>query len=326
MIQRNGRVNRLNSPFKKVFIYNISPENKLEQYLKLVKRLEQKINLIRNTIGTDAPVLNEEANPIEFNDNWEDIYSESEEKRIKALYEAEKQADFLLAEDEFLADLKKFHSSKEFSPEYKKLIYSIPFGKWGIMPNEKNRGEKRKDILILSQQEDEKQQFISHIFNAMDQDTKSFQAITNLQALEWLRTNSKNNTRLNDHIKIDKEKIKKISQERILKYKEELPSYSLKGQERQVLRILHEKQFSEEDIKKVNQAIQKQTQILQQKKLQSLIRKICQLYKKNNSSIESPLHKLIKKSHDILNSKEKKTDIKIHSSKQLLFYLKDISL
>jgi tetratricopeptide (TPR) repeat protein len=55
MIQRNGRINRLGSSFEKVLISNMKPSKDLELYLKLVTRLEYKINTIKkdpNLIGS----------------------------------------------------------------------------------------------------------------------------------------------------------------------------------------------------------------------------------------------------------------------------------
>lgn len=53
MIQRNGRVNRLGSKFDEVIIANMKPEDNIELYLKLIARLERKINTIKNTVGLD---------------------------------------------------------------------------------------------------------------------------------------------------------------------------------------------------------------------------------------------------------------------------------
>jgi CRISPR/Cas system-associated endonuclease/helicase Cas3 len=72
MIQRNGRINRLGSQYEKVYVHNMAPEKQLETYLKLVKRLEQKINKIKHTIGTDQSILSEVENPIEYIDQADD--------------------------------------------------------------------------------------------------------------------------------------------------------------------------------------------------------------------------------------------------------------
>ncbi len=53
MIQRNGRINRLGSTYDEVLIANARPNDDLETYLKLVRRLERKlIQLIRQLVMT----------------------------------------------------------------------------------------------------------------------------------------------------------------------------------------------------------------------------------------------------------------------------------
>ena len=59
MIQRAGRIDRLFSPHEKVYFYNIMPEKGLEDLLKLVKRLQQRVQAIDATLGLDASVLGE---------------------------------------------------------------------------------------------------------------------------------------------------------------------------------------------------------------------------------------------------------------------------
>ncbi|KPL19908.1 MAG: hypothetical protein AMJ92_00025 [candidate division Zixibacteria bacterium SM23_81] len=59
MIQRGGRIDRLFSPHDRVYIYNMMPEKGLEDLLKLVKRLQKRIQNIDATVGLDASVLGE---------------------------------------------------------------------------------------------------------------------------------------------------------------------------------------------------------------------------------------------------------------------------
>lgn len=66
MIQRAGRIDRIGSPFKNIFIYNFYPEKELESLLELVKILQGKIEMINETIGLDASVLGETINPKVF--------------------------------------------------------------------------------------------------------------------------------------------------------------------------------------------------------------------------------------------------------------------
>ncbi|MBS3957067.1 MAG: hypothetical protein KGZ40_06030 [Clostridiales bacterium] len=59
MIQRAGRIDRLFSPHKRVYFYNVMPEKGLEDLLKLVKKLSSRVKAIDATLGLDASVLGE---------------------------------------------------------------------------------------------------------------------------------------------------------------------------------------------------------------------------------------------------------------------------
>jgi len=66
MIQRAGRIDRIGSPFDSIFIYNFYPEKELESLLELMKILQNKIEMINESIGLDASVLGEKINPKVF--------------------------------------------------------------------------------------------------------------------------------------------------------------------------------------------------------------------------------------------------------------------
>ena len=60
MIQRAGRIDRLFSPHDKVYIYNLMPEEGLEDLLNLVQNLSKKIETIEDAVALDASVLGEQ--------------------------------------------------------------------------------------------------------------------------------------------------------------------------------------------------------------------------------------------------------------------------
>lgn len=128
MIQRNGRINRLGSKHEEIFIYNFRPEEQLESYLNLVRKLQDKIDLIRYTIGTDQSVLNENPEPQDYT---EDLYSKDEQKRLAAFQRIFETSELLAAEDLFMDDLRAFDRNPEFTEAYKQQIASMPRGKWG---------------------------------------------------------------------------------------------------------------------------------------------------------------------------------------------------
>jgi hypothetical protein len=67
MVQRAGRIDRLNSPHDVVHIYNFIPEDALESLLGIMNRLYEKLEAIGRTVGLDASVLGERPTPQEFN-------------------------------------------------------------------------------------------------------------------------------------------------------------------------------------------------------------------------------------------------------------------
>jgi hypothetical protein len=66
MIQRAGRIDRIGSPYDKIHVYNFFPEDELENLLRLVHILQQKIIDIDTSIGLDQTVLGEEIHPKVF--------------------------------------------------------------------------------------------------------------------------------------------------------------------------------------------------------------------------------------------------------------------
>ncbi len=66
MIQRAGRIDRIGSAYDKIYIYNFFPEDELEELLKLVNILQNKIINIDNSIGLDQTVLGEKIHPKVF--------------------------------------------------------------------------------------------------------------------------------------------------------------------------------------------------------------------------------------------------------------------
>jgi ERCC4-related helicase len=253
MIQRNGRVNRLGSKFDEVYIYNMRPEAKLDTYLKLIQRLQGKIDIIRNTIGTDTPVLDEPENPIEYTDSVSDIYSKDLVTRMKAIDEAEKASDFLLSEDEFVIDLKRFNSNEKYPDEYKKSIYSISSGKWAVTPTTPVRGQDRADVFGLVRLFSESDQ-IGFQFVKVDRDGTQIQAVSQLQALEWIRATVEDNARTPDKISANKVAIKDQVESRVLQYFSEEETGALIGQENDVLRLLFENGITEDEIDLVRDA------------------------------------------------------------------------
>jgi ERCC4-related helicase len=205
MIQRNGRINRLGSNFKKVLIGNATPHDNLELYLKLVKRLETKIETIRNTIGTDQSVLGEDENPIEF---IESFYHATNEDASAKLDEYSDKGDILSWTNDYVTDLRKFLSQNDS----KKIerIHSIPLGKWNYLPctqkliNDEVLALTRvKGITSITGQDILDTYFIKVNTNG----EYSAQFIEEIIALARIKTTPEDNNRLLDKIDCDRLKV-----------------------------------------------------------------------------------------------------------------------
>lgn len=285
MIQRNGRVNRLGSKFSKVFIYNVSPEIKLDEYLRLVSRLQGKIELIRNTIGTDTPVLAEAANPIEFQDSWKDIYSADMQARIEAMEKAEREADFLLAEDDYVMDLKRFHRNPEVTERYRDIVYGMPRGKWSIMPEHAHRGDARPEVLALVGLSDSAGIVMGRTFVGLTRKAKDIQHIPHLQALEWLRT-VKTDVRSADKLTHERAKLQSKAAEAAISYHGEEVTTSLVGQQTDVMRALYDLHYPQEDLDGVRAAFGSGNVLLEQD-LRRLTRRVKTAMRENRQDVEA---------------------------------------
>ena len=191
MIQRNGRINRLGTKYCEIFIYNFRPTEQLESYLKLVRKLEEKINLIRYTIGSDQSVLDEEPIPQDFT---EDLYSRDEKKRLEALNKIMETAEFLGAELIFLDELRAFEENPEFNDAYKNSIKNLPKGKWGKLQKHK----EEDDFYYLAHLCDNEGE--SGYFLTFNKDGIQEQ-LTTTEGLLYIQTTSENNRRFNDPFK-----------------------------------------------------------------------------------------------------------------------------
>ncbi len=319
MIQRNGRVNRLGTKHKTVSIHNMRPERKLDSYLNLVQRLQGKIDMIRNTIGTDTPVLDEPENAIEYGDVVKDIYDSDEQKRIKALEDAEKAADFLLAEDDYVLDLLEFHKNHSENLAYRDQIYSIPNGKWALLPQAENKHsapEKLFGLVELKLQPTG----VAHQFVSVDESDMSIKALSSLQALEWLKTNPEDNKRKADKVEKNRVAISDLISSTAKVYQHKAATGAPIGQERDVLLLLHDLQFSSEVINAVRFAF-KTNDLYYRKEVESLKRKIMAA-KRTGAQYSLFLEELIALAEKIESGKVLKVETSVISATTSLVYVK----
>jgi superfamily II DNA/RNA helicase len=196
MIQRNGRINRLGSPFSIIEVKNIVPHKELEEFLGLVSKLTDKINLIKSTIGSDSSVLGEEINPIDY----KGIYDQDSNLATLEYERLEKEAD-IFTDDEYIKDLRDFYENSK--NEEKESLEKIPLKKWGVVDNLKASLLVGGDTITFTSIEfsNNKKQFTFYKNNL---EGNSIDVLLNGEALQILRSNNKN--RLKDKISFDKNK------------------------------------------------------------------------------------------------------------------------
>jgi ERCC4-related helicase len=219
MIQRNGRINRLGTVHEEIFIYNFRPEEQLENYLQLVKKLQDKINLIRYTIGSDQSVLDEEPIPQDFT---EDLYSRDEKKRLAAFQKIFETSELLAAEDLFMDDLRAFDRNEDFSSTYKEQIKNLPKGKWGKV---QMRKEEDDFIHLAHLAAGENDTFEAGYFVAFNKDTTG-ELLTTTEGLLSIKATSAQNKRF-----IDKFRNKPETEAEILNF---IRQYQFSEEEHQV--------------------------------------------------------------------------------------------
>jgi len=215
MIQRNGRINRLGSPFEDVLIANMMPHEELELFLRLVRRLERKIATIKNAIGIDQGVLDEEINPIEFieekSEAANNIYSTDEKKASEALEELENEEDILSWTDDYAYELRRFLFEHAGSGEIER-VSAIPLGKWNYTPESGGKKMPADSCLALESvtgrtsvtgQPINETLFIS--VNTSDR-RYSTDYIEDPDALAYLNTSPEDNERKKDMITLEREK------------------------------------------------------------------------------------------------------------------------
>lgn len=232
MIQRNGRINRLGSEHKDIYVYNFHPETNLEKYLNLVRKLEQKIENIKYAIGTDQSVLGEESRPVEY----ADLYREDSADETYAYFEKDDK-QFLIM-DEYIQDLHQFLDTAE--EELKHRIKSIPFGKWGYMPAS---SKSQPAIISLAYSEikipETGRYFKNHLFTQITpKDNVEITIMKPLEALRCLRTGKDDNKKRIDQIQFDRPKIREYVLQRTQAEKEESKGFELKPRHYKVLNQL----------------------------------------------------------------------------------------
>ncbi|PKP60888.1 MAG: hypothetical protein CVT88_01665 [Candidatus Altiarchaeales archaeon HGW-Altiarchaeales-1] len=120
MIQRAGRIDRIGSKYKEIFVYNFFPEEELEELLNLVEILQNKIKNIDGSIGLDQSILGEEIHPKVFG-----VIRKIKDKDTKIFKELEDNA--FVGGEKFYQPLKDFLKEKAVE-ELEKIPYGVYSG------------------------------------------------------------------------------------------------------------------------------------------------------------------------------------------------------
>lgn len=212
MIQRNGRINRLGSEFPEVLISNMTPEDNIELYLKLVARLESKISTIKNSVGLDQGVLsNDDINPIEFVENMKSLYGNNSSDATKTMQELDDDDDILSWTNDHVFVLREFlHDADKKDIE---RIKNIPLGKWSYLPSKASYAPDKAISLqkAIGTTSITGQPITMSFF--MQSDTKEFPYVTEpvdeQEALDIIKTTPDDNERRQDNINVDRASISK---------------------------------------------------------------------------------------------------------------------
>lgn len=180
MIQRNGRINRLGSPYSEIEVINIVPNKELDQFLGLVTKLEDKISLINTTIGSDSSVLGEQVNPI----HYKGIYDQDSDIATTEYLRLEKDAD-VFTDDQFISDLKYFKENA--TEEEINTIERIPLLKWGVIDQSKSNSP---EVMIFAKSYfSNNQQHFQFYLNGRKAD--ALDMLLTGEALQLLRSSNK---------------------------------------------------------------------------------------------------------------------------------------
>ena len=108
LIQRFGRIDRLNTVHKEIYAFNFLPDPKLEQHLGIRQTLRERIADIHSSIGADTAILEPDE---KLNEKAMYAIYEGDGKTLETLEEAEDQYDSLgiQAAEDFIRKLEQEH-------------------------------------------------------------------------------------------------------------------------------------------------------------------------------------------------------------------------
>lgn len=311
MIQRNGRVNRLGSRYEAVLISNMKPLNELELYLNLVNKLERKIKTIRNTIGLDQGVLNnQDVNPIEFIEKY---YKDGE------LDDNDEDNSILAHTDKHIIELRKYLGQNPVGSEDFERVSNIPLGKWNYLSKDANFHKLGLSFVRIKGTKTDKDGNIKedtgNFFIEISQNEGMYKVgyINTVDALDILKAEPEDNERREDKIKIDRERVaKRVKNESERQYLNAGSSYLLRPQFIKALNILFpyltDSISAREDIQGVIEKGVNRTTLKDQ--LERILKAVNKEQKDNGQPSKITIQKFIDIFHEIQDNIEAEKQIK----------------
>lgn len=325
MIQRNGRINRLGSQYQEVLIANSRPTDDLESYLKLVRRLERKIDTINSTVGNDQSILGEKENPIEFNDMLE-YFDIDEKKASKAAKKFENEGDLLDWTDDYSLELRHYLEKHKDDGEIKR-IQSIPKGKWNYLPDNQKGLIDPTEVLGLyttSGKVSSTGEKLSNIgFVKIVSSGKSrgpfssirAEYIEEQEALKRIKTTSDDNKTSMDTIKLNREKyVSKGRTEVSVQFGNSKPVFDIKHSHEKALKVIGQ-YFNIDVLGLVRNGIRRSNE---KREFEQLVRKVNREVRDSGSPYSTTIRKWESFINNLLD--KEKQEQKIDKIEGVLFY------
>lgn len=140
IIQREGRIDRITTKHDNIYIYNFIPDDKLDEILKLTKRLAEKIKYINETIGNESRIISDDEILIDkvFNEKDYSKLQMVQDEDQTLLDELERERDDIIPSEEYIyEDFKELIFNNE---ENKKFVESMEEGIYSVRKSENNKG------------------------------------------------------------------------------------------------------------------------------------------------------------------------------------------
>jgi superfamily II DNA or RNA helicase len=131
LIQRFGRIDRLNTLHREIYAFNFLPDPKLDQHLGIEQTLRDRIAEIHESIGEDSPILDPDE---QLNEKAMYAIYEGDGKALESFEEAEEEYDSLgiQAAEDFIRKLER--EEPEFMAKIKRLPNALRTARNFIWP------------------------------------------------------------------------------------------------------------------------------------------------------------------------------------------------